>query len=71
MHLPEEVGGSGYGLLEAAVAVEALAEKMTPGPYVPTVLAGAAIHASDEKSDLLAGLADGSADRRARPRRPR
>ncbi|WP_030451200.1 acyl-CoA dehydrogenase [Herbidospora cretacea] len=62
LHLPEEVGGSGYGLLEAAVAVEALAEKMAPGPYVPTVLAGAAIHASDSKAfdDVLPGLADGS-----------
>ncbi|WP_066372896.1 acyl-CoA dehydrogenase [Herbidospora mongoliensis] len=60
LHLPEDVGGSGYGLLEAAVAVEALAEKIAPGPYVPTVLASAAIHASDEKSDLLAGLADGT-----------
>lgn len=60
LHLPEEAGGSGYGLLEAAVAVEALAEKMTPGSYVPTLLASAAIHAADEKSDLLAGLADGS-----------
>ncbi|GAB1820464.1 acyl-CoA dehydrogenase [Herbidospora sp. RD11066] len=60
LHLPEDVGGSGYGLLEAAVAVEALAEKIAPGPYVPTVLASAAIHAADPKSDLLAGLADGS-----------
>ncbi|WP_062344592.1 acyl-CoA dehydrogenase [Herbidospora yilanensis] len=62
LHLPEEVGGSGYGLLEAAVAVEALAEKIAPGPYVPSVLASAAIHASDSKAfgDVLAGLADGS-----------
>ncbi|WP_327087290.1 acyl-CoA dehydrogenase [Nonomuraea sp. NBC_01738] len=59
LHLPEEAGGSGYGLLEAAVAVEALAERMAPGPYVPTVLAGAVIHAS-KKHALLEGLADGT-----------
>ncbi|MEU1721963.1 acyl-CoA dehydrogenase [Nonomuraea sp. NPDC005692] len=59
LHLPEESGGSGYGLLEAAVAVEALAEKLAPGPYVPTVLAGAVIHAS-KRHDLLRSLADGT-----------
>ncbi|GAA5044365.1 alkylation response protein AidB-like acyl-CoA dehydrogenase [Thermocatellispora tengchongensis] len=62
LHLPEEHGGSGYGLLEAAVAIEALAERMAPGPLVPTVLASAAIHASDGKAraELLPGLADGT-----------
>ncbi|MEU0566686.1 acyl-CoA dehydrogenase [Nonomuraea sp. NPDC005983] len=59
LHLPEESGGSGYGLLEAAVAIEALAERMAPGPYVPTVLAGAVIHAS-KRHELLPGLADGT-----------
>ncbi|MGV9598001.1 acyl-CoA dehydrogenase [Streptosporangium sandarakinum] len=62
LHLPEEYGGSGYGLLEAAVAVEALGEKAAPGPYVPTVLAAAVILASDGKAraELLPGLADGT-----------
>ncbi|GAA3471385.1 acyl-CoA dehydrogenase [Nonomuraea roseola] len=63
LHLPEEFGGSGYGLLEAAVAIEALAERMTPGPFVPTVLAGAVIAASGSdkaRAELLPGLADGS-----------
>ena len=59
LHLPEESGGSGYGLLETAVAVEALAEKLAPGPYVPTVLASAVIHAS-KRHDLLPALADGT-----------
>ncbi|SDK29406.1 Acyl-CoA dehydrogenase [Nonomuraea maritima] len=58
LHLPEEAGGSGYGLLEAAVAVEALAERMAPGPYVPTVLASAVIHAS-KRHELLEQLAGG------------
>ncbi|MEU8381082.1 acyl-CoA dehydrogenase [Streptosporangium sp. NPDC048865] len=62
LHIPEEHGGSGYGLLETAVAVEALGEHVAPGPYVPTVLAGAVILASDGKShaELLPGLADGT-----------
>ncbi|MBT2224770.1 acyl-CoA dehydrogenase [Nonomuraea sp. NEAU-A123] len=59
LHLPEEAGGSGYGLLETAVAVEALAERMAPGPYVPTVLASAVIHAS-KRHELLPALADGT-----------
>ncbi|GAA0850162.1 acyl-CoA dehydrogenase [Streptosporangium amethystogenes subsp. fukuiense] len=62
LHIPEEHGGSGYGLLETAVAVEALGERVAPGPYVPTVLASAAILASDGKAhgELLPGLADGT-----------
>ncbi|WP_329090627.1 acyl-CoA dehydrogenase [Streptosporangium sp. NBC_01469] len=62
LHIPEEYGGSGYGLLETTVAVEALGERVAPGPYVPTVLAGAAILASDGKAhaELLPGLADGT-----------
>ncbi|MFI6811250.1 acyl-CoA dehydrogenase [Nonomuraea sp. NPDC050328] len=59
LHLPEEAGGSGYGLLETAVAIEALAERVAPGPYVPTVLASAVIHAS-KRHELLPGLADGT-----------
>ncbi|GAA0396627.1 putative acyl-CoA dehydrogenase FadE [Acrocarpospora corrugata] len=62
LHVPEEFGGSGYGLLEAAVAIEALAERIAPGPFVPTVLASAAILAAGGKAqaELLPGLADGS-----------
>ncbi|GAA4579240.1 acyl-CoA dehydrogenase [Planotetraspora phitsanulokensis] len=62
LHIPEEHGGSGYGLLEAAVVIEALSERVAPGPLVPTVLAGAAILASSGKAhaELLPGLADGS-----------
>ena len=59
LHLPEEAGGSGYGLLETAVAVEALAERMAPGPYVPTVLASAVINAS-KRPEHLESFADGS-----------
>jgi alkylation response protein AidB-like acyl-CoA dehydrogenase len=63
LHLAEEHGGSGYGLLETAVVLEELGRAVAPGPFLPTVLAGAAVSASaNEKvrGELLPGLADGS-----------
>ncbi len=64
LHLPEAVGGSGYGLPELVVVVEELGRALTPGPFVPTVIASAVIDAvgSDElRARVLPGLADGSA----------
>ncbi|MEO5874767.1 MAG: acyl-CoA dehydrogenase [Streptosporangiaceae bacterium] len=62
LHLAEEHGGQGFGLLELAVAVEELGRAVAPGPFLPTVLASAAISASSNAKahELLAGLADGS-----------
>ncbi|WP_219467537.1 acyl-CoA dehydrogenase [Nonomuraea rhizosphaerae] len=60
LHVPEEHGGQGYGLLELCVALEALAERRVRGPYLPTVLASAVVARSDGPKDLLGGLADGS-----------
>jgi alkylation response protein AidB-like acyl-CoA dehydrogenase len=63
LHLPEEHGGSGFGLPELVVVVEELGRALTPGPFVPTVIASALIDAagSDElQARLLPGLADGS-----------
>ncbi len=63
LHLPEDVGGSGYGIDELVVVVEELARAVAPGPFVPTVVAGAVIAAAgddDVRSRLLPGLADGS-----------
>ena len=63
LHLPEEHGGSGFGLSELVVVVEELGRAVTPGPFVPTVIASALIAAagSDElAARLLPGLADGS-----------
>ncbi|MFZ0250979.1 MAG: acyl-CoA dehydrogenase [Acidimicrobiales bacterium] len=63
LHLPEERGGSGFGLPELVVVVEELGRALTPGPFVPTVIASAVIDAagSDEvAARLLPGLADGS-----------
>jgi alkylation response protein AidB-like acyl-CoA dehydrogenase len=41
LHLPEALGGQGYGLPELAVATEELGRAMIPGGFLPTVLAGA------------------------------
>jgi alkylation response protein AidB-like acyl-CoA dehydrogenase len=63
LHIAEEHGGQGFGLLELAVALEALGRTAAPGPFLPTVLAGAALSASSNAkahAELLPGLADGS-----------
>src|SRR3954466_1017488 len=41
LHLPDEFGGSGYGLPELVVVVEELGRAVAPGPFVPTVVASA------------------------------
>jgi 3-oxochol-4-en-24-oyl-CoA dehydrogenase len=41
LHLPEALGGQGYGLAELAVATEELGRALVPGAFLPTVLAGA------------------------------
>ena len=63
LHLPEEFGGSGYGLEELVVIVEEFGRAVAPGPFVPTVIASAVVNATADsatKSRLLPGLADGS-----------
>jgi alkylation response protein AidB-like acyl-CoA dehydrogenase len=63
LHVPEEYGGSGFGLLELVVVVEELGRAVTPGPFVPTVIASAVIAAAasaDVQQRLLPGLVDGS-----------
>jgi alkylation response protein AidB-like acyl-CoA dehydrogenase len=63
LHLPEEHGGSGFGLPELVVVVEELGRAVAPGPFVPTVIASAMIAESAPEATrarLLPGLADGS-----------
>ncbi|HMC40273.1 MAG TPA: acyl-CoA dehydrogenase [Acidimicrobiales bacterium] len=63
LHLPEEYGGSGFGLPELAVVVEQLGRAACPGPFVPTAIASATIAAAgpdDLKKAHLPALADGS-----------
>ncbi|MDJ0346583.1 acyl-CoA dehydrogenase [Streptomyces sp. H10-C2] len=60
VHLPEEFGGGGGDLLDLAVVLEELGAACLPGPFLPTVLAGAVLARAAEGKALLAGLADGS-----------
>jgi alkylation response protein AidB-like acyl-CoA dehydrogenase len=64
LHLPEAYGGSGYGLEELVVVVEQLGRAMTPGPFVPTVIASAVLASAcnddQTKARFLPGLARGS-----------
>ncbi|HSS11815.1 MAG TPA: acyl-CoA dehydrogenase, partial [Acidimicrobiales bacterium] len=62
LHLPEAVGGQGYGLAELAIVLEELGRAIAPGPFLPTVLASAVVlrGGSDaQQVALLPGLADG------------
>ena len=63
LHIDEEYGGSGYGLPELVVVIDELGRAVAPGPFVPTVIASAAIAkdgTADQKSRLLPGLIDGT-----------
>jgi alkylation response protein AidB-like acyl-CoA dehydrogenase len=63
LHLPEDVGGSGYGIDELVIVVEELARAVAPGPFVPSGIASAVIAAAGDdelRARWLPGLADGS-----------
>ena len=63
LHIPEQYGGSGFGLPELVVVVEELGRAVAPGPFVPSVIASAVLAATappDVAERLLPGLADGS-----------
>src|ERR1700722_2295782 len=62
IHLPEEYGGSGAGLLELVVVLEELGRQVAPGPFLPTVLASAVIAQCGDDAQRerwLPGLAGG------------
>src|SRR6478672_2646312 len=46
LHVPEQYGGSGYGMEELVVVIEELGRAIAPGPFVPTVIASAVIAAA-------------------------
>ncbi|MDT5105982.1 MAG: hypothetical protein QOI25_3495 [Mycobacterium sp.] len=59
----EDYGGSGFGLSELAVVLEAQGRELCPGPFLPTVAAAVVIDrcAPDSvRAQLLPGLADGT-----------
>ncbi|MGC0423183.1 acyl-CoA dehydrogenase [Embleya sp. AB8] len=55
VHLAEEHGGAGAGVLELAVALEEAGRGLLPGPYLPTVLTSAILarHAGPEVGKAL------------------
>jgi alkylation response protein AidB-like acyl-CoA dehydrogenase len=63
LHLPEDVGGSGYGLPELVVVLQELGRAVAPGPFLPTVLASTVVATTGtlaQRAALLPALADGS-----------
>lgn len=61
--IAEEYGGSGFGLAELAVVLEAQGHELCPGPFLPTVAAAVVIDRcapNSVRAQLLPGLADGS-----------
>ncbi|MFS8585625.1 MAG: acyl-CoA dehydrogenase [Acidimicrobiia bacterium] len=62
LHVPEEHGGSGFGIEELVVVVEQMGRALAPGPFVPTVVASAVLAAvgGDAAKAHLPALADGS-----------
>ncbi|MDH6676990.1 alkylation response protein AidB-like acyl-CoA dehydrogenase [Rhodococcus sp. LBL1] len=59
LHLPEEVGGAGYGLVELAIVTEELGRAMVPGPFLPTAVVSTVLNEAGRTAEL-AGLADGT-----------
>ncbi len=63
LHVPEEHGGSGFGLAETLVVAEQMGRQLAPGPFVPTVITSAVVTAAgpdDLQKRLLPALADGT-----------
>ncbi|MDJ0462859.1 acyl-CoA dehydrogenase [Streptomyces sp. H27-C3] len=58
LHLPEEYGGGGGGLLDLAVVLEETGRAALPGPFLPSVLASAVLHRAGRR-ELATALAAG------------
>jgi alkylation response protein AidB-like acyl-CoA dehydrogenase len=63
LHLPAEVGGSGFGLAELAVVLDELGAAVAPGPFLASVIGSAIISAlgpGELRQLLLPGAAAGT-----------
>ena len=63
VHVPSGFGGSGLGLAELCVVLEELGAVLSPGPFLPNVIASAVVTilgTPDQQARFLPGLADGS-----------
>ncbi len=64
LSLPEAHGGSGLGMVETAILLEAMGRAACPGAYLPTSLAATAIAqagSAEQKARWLTAIAAGSA----------
>jgi alkylation response protein AidB-like acyl-CoA dehydrogenase len=59
LHLSENVGGQGFGILELAIVLAEFGYGAVPGPFVPSAIASALISANDADDKRLAQLASG------------
>ncbi|MDF2828771.1 MAG: fadE6 [Mycobacterium sp.] len=59
VHLSEDVGGQGFGILELAIVLAEFGYGAVPGPFVPSAIASALISANDPADKRLEGLASG------------
>jgi 3-oxochol-4-en-24-oyl-CoA dehydrogenase len=61
VHLPEQFGGQGGSLAEAACVIDAAGYGLLPGPLLPTVIAGAVVATADDPAagTLLAAIVAG------------
>jgi 3-oxochol-4-en-24-oyl-CoA dehydrogenase len=63
VHVPEALGGQGFGILELAVVLQELGRAIAPGPFLPSALAAAVVGAHAEEpaaKALLPGIVDGT-----------
>jgi len=63
IHLPEEFGGQGAGMMELAVVAEELGRAAAPGPWTGTAVVGAVVAecgTQTQAKEFLPGLADGT-----------
>src|SRR5207249_2780083 len=63
LHVPEEFGGSGYGLSELVVVLEELGRVVAPGPFLPTVMVSALVDRAGhdaQRARLLPSLVEGT-----------
>lgn len=59
VHLAEDAGGQGFGILELAVVLAEFGYGAVPGPFVPSAIASALIAANNPAAAELSGLAGG------------
>ncbi len=59
VHLAEQAGGQGFGILELAVVLAEFGYGAVPGPFAPSAIASALISAHDPAAPELTGLATG------------